>query len=77
MDWKLELTLSISCSEEFLRDGDQLAARMTGVAKVEGVETFFECFFFAKIEKESGKIESLIERAVWGAVGKTSEHGTS
>ena len=63
--------------EEFLRDGDQLAARMTGVVKVDGTETFYECFFFAKIDGESGKLASLTERAVWGEVGKGEVHGTS
>jgi hypothetical protein len=64
-------------SHEFLRDGDQLAARMTGTIKVDGVDTEFESFMFAKIEKESGKIESLIERSVWGLVGRASEHGVN
>lgn len=31
-------------SEEFRRDGEQLAARMTGRIKVEGVDTAFESF---------------------------------
>ncbi|KAF2119504.1 hypothetical protein BDV96DRAFT_567735 [Lophiotrema nucula] len=62
--------------EEFLRDGDQLAARMIGTIKVEGIDTFFESFMFGKVEKESGKLEWLIERSVWGAVGKEPEHGT-
>lgn len=54
--------------EEFLRQGDQLAARMTGTVKLEGKETFFESFFFARVEAGSGRLESLIERAVWGEV---------
>ncbi|KAF2878552.1 hypothetical protein BDV95DRAFT_624960 [Massariosphaeria phaeospora] len=62
--------------EQFLRDGDQLAARMTGTIKVDGTETAFESFLFAKIDKESGKMEHLIERSVWGPVGGESEHGT-
>jgi hypothetical protein len=64
-------------SHEFLRDGDQLAARMTGTIKVDGVDTEFESFMFAKIEKESGKIEWLIERSVWGPVDGASEHGVN
>ncbi|KAL8793397.1 MAG: hypothetical protein Q9195_003983 [Heterodermia aff. obscurata] len=61
--------------EEFLRDGDQLAARMTGTIKVDGSETSFESFMFAKVDKESGKMEWLIERSVWGPVGAAPEHG--
>ena len=53
-------------STEFLRDGDQLAARMTGTIKVDGADTQFESFMFGKIEKTSGKIETLIERSIWG-----------
>jgi hypothetical protein len=64
-------------SEEFLRDGDQLAARMTGTIKVEGTDTFFENFMFAKVDKESGKLVHLTERSVWGAVGKEPEHGVN
>jgi hypothetical protein len=64
-------------SHEFLRDGDQLAARMTGTIKVDGVSTDFESFLFAKVEKESGKLEYLIERAVWGPAGGASEHGVN
>ncbi|KAM0549189.1 hypothetical protein ACHAPJ_009498 [Fusarium lateritium] len=63
--------------EEFLRDGDQLAARMTGTIKVDKVNTFFESFLFGKIDNESGKIEYLIERSVWGEVGKEPEHGVN
>ncbi|CAO2649919.1 Nn.00g012110.m01.CDS01 [Neocucurbitaria sp. VM-36] len=77
VEWRGKITGYDPVIHEFLRDDDQLAARMTGVAKVDGAETFFECFFFAKIEKESGKIESLTERAVWGAVGQAPEHGAS
>jgi hypothetical protein len=62
-------------SHEFLRDGDQLAARMTGTIKVDGTDTFFESFMFAKVEEKSGKMEWLIERSVWGAVGQEPEHG--
>lgn len=62
---------------EFLRDGNQLAARMTGTIKVEGVDTFFESFLFAKVDQETGKLEWLIERAVWGPVGGAPEHGVN
>ncbi|KAJ4364054.1 hypothetical protein N0V83_009509 [Neocucurbitaria cava] len=77
VEWRGKITDYDPVVHEFLRDGDQLAARMTGVAKVDGAETSYECFFFAKIEMESGKIESLTERAVWGPVGKAPEHGAS
>lgn len=50
---------------------------MTGTIKVDGVDTFFESFMFAKIEKTSGKMEYLIERSVWGPVGKEPEHGVN
>lgn len=63
--------------EEFLRDGDQLAARMTGVLGLDGKETFYECFFFAKVDQESGKLASLTERAVWGEVRGEEVHGTT
>lgn len=63
-------------SEEFLRDGDQLAARMTGTITVDGVVTKFESFMFAKIDEGSGKMASLVERSVWGAADKKEwEHG--
>ena len=61
--------------EEFLRDGDQLAGRMTGTIKVDGADTTFESFMFAKIDKESGRMEWLIERSVWGLMGAEPEHG--
>ena len=64
-------------SEEFLRDGDQLAARMTGTTKVDGIDTTFESFMFAKIDKESGRMEWLIERSVWGPAGAEREHGVN
>jgi hypothetical protein len=63
--------------EEFLRDGDQLAARMTGTLKVDSVATLFESFMFAKVDRETGKMEYLIERSVWGAVGKGWENGVN
>ena len=59
-----------ACREEFLRDGDKLAARMTGVLQLDGVETFYESFFFGRVDAGSGRLVSLIERAVWGAVGE-------
>jgi hypothetical protein len=48
---------------------------MTGTIKIEGVESFFECFMFAVVDGETGKLASLVERSVWGQVGKEPEHG--
>ncbi|KAI2615395.1 hypothetical protein GGR54DRAFT_642417 [Hypoxylon sp. NC1633] len=62
---------------EFLRDGDQLAARMTGTMKVDGVDTQFESFMFAKVDKVTGRMEWLNERAVWGPVGEAPVHGVN
>ncbi|OTB05360.1 hypothetical protein M426DRAFT_72884 [Hypoxylon sp. CI-4A] len=62
---------------EFLRDGDQLAAHMTGTMKVDGVDTEFESFMFAKVDKVTGRLEYLIERAIWGPVGGAPEHGVN
>lgn len=45
------------------------------MVKLGGSETFFESFFFAKVDKESGKLESLIESARWGEVGKEEAGG--
>jgi hypothetical protein len=50
---------------------------MTGTIKVEGVDMFFESFMFGKVDKETGKLEWLKERSVWGAVGKEPEHGVN
>ncbi len=50
---------------------------MTGTIKVDGVDTYFESFMFAKVEKESGKMEWLIERSVWGPPGGEPEHGVN
>lgn len=50
---------------------------MTGTMKVDGEETKFESFMFATVEKETGKMVKLIERAVWGPVGKEYEHGVN
>lgn len=61
--------------QEFLRDGDQLAARMTGTLKLDGAETAFESFIFATVDRETGKVASLIERGVYGPVGGVPEHG--
>lgn len=66
-----------SPSHEFLRDGDQLAARMTGIIKIDGAATEFESFMFAKVEPGSGKLEWLVERSVWGPAGGAVDHGAN
>jgi hypothetical protein len=50
---------------------------MTGTIKVDGADTDFESFMFGKVDKESGKLEYLIERSVWGPAGGASEHGVN
>ncbi|KAK7742224.1 hypothetical protein SLS62_010775 [Diatrype stigma] len=76
-EWRGKISEYKPVVHEFLRDGDQLAARMTGTIKVEGADTEFESFMFAKVDKESGRLEWLIERSVWGAVGKAPEYGAN
>jgi hypothetical protein len=73
--YELRADLFHNGSEEFLRDGNQLAARMTGTMKLDGAETRFESFMFARLEEGSGKMVSLTERALWGPVGAEYEHG--
>jgi hypothetical protein len=48
---------------------------MTGSIKVGGADMVFESFMFAKVDKESGKIEWLIERSVWGPPGEKPTQG--
>ncbi|KAJ4292333.1 hypothetical protein N0V90_008993 [Kalmusia sp. IMI 367209] len=67
-EWRGKISHYEPVVNEFLRDGDQLAARMTGTIKVDGSETFFESFMFGKVDGD-GKIEYLIERSVWGPIG--------
>ncbi|KAH7391136.1 hypothetical protein DE146DRAFT_619219, partial [Phaeosphaeria sp. MPI-PUGE-AT-0046c] len=62
---------------EFLRDGDQQAARMIGTIKVDGTDTFFESFMFGKVDEKTGKLEHLIERSIWGTIGGDPEHGAN
>ncbi|KAK9780022.1 putative mitochondrial substrate carrier protein [Seiridium cardinale] len=76
-EWRAKIDDYKPIVHEFLRDGDQLAARMTGTIKVDSVNTTFESFMFAKVDKESGKMEYLIERSVWGRAGEAPEHGTT
>ncbi|KAJ7868341.1 hypothetical protein B0H14DRAFT_3441263 [Mycena olivaceomarginata] len=63
-EWRVKVSDYDPVVHEFLHDGDQLAARMTGTIKVDGVDTEFESFMFAKVDKERGKMEWLIERSV-------------
>ena len=69
--------LILLCRHEFLRDGDQLAARMTGVLLLDGKKTSYECFFFAQVDNETGRLLSLTEQAVWGEVEEQDIHGTT
>lgn len=50
---------------------------MIGTIKVDGVETEFESFMFAKLDEESGKLLWLIERSIWGPAGGAPEHGAN
>ncbi|CAG8979937.1 hypothetical protein HYALB_00013521, partial [Hymenoscyphus albidus] len=75
-EWRAKISDYDPIVHEFLRDGNQLAAGMTtGTIKVDGAATEFESFMFAKVDTESGKLEWLVERAVWGPVGGLFEHG--
>ncbi|KAH7311268.1 hypothetical protein B0I35DRAFT_437815 [Stachybotrys elegans] len=73
-EWRSKISDYKPVVHEFLRSGDQLAARMDGTIKVDGVETYFESFMFAKVN-DNGKLEYLIERSVWGPPGQDPEHG--
>ncbi|KAI1210334.1 uncharacterized protein F4807DRAFT_422929 [Annulohypoxylon truncatum] len=68
VEWRGKVSDYKPVVHEFLRDGDQLAARMTGSIKVGGTDTEFESFMFGKVDKATGKMEWLIERSVWGPV---------
>ncbi|KAI9647911.1 hypothetical protein NHQ30_004300 [Ciborinia camelliae] len=76
-EWRAKISDYKPVVDQFLRDGDRLAAHMTGTIKVDGVETEFESFMFAKVDKESGKLEWLQERSVWGPQGGAPEHGVN
>lgn len=54
-----------------------LAARMDGVIKLDGFTTYFESFLFGKVDLESGKLEYLSERSVWGAPGEEPSEGAT
>ncbi|KAI1781441.1 hypothetical protein F4818DRAFT_37935 [Hypoxylon cercidicola] len=76
VEWRGKVSDYKPVVHEFLRDGDQLAARMTGTIKVSGTDTKFESFMFGKVDKGTGKMEWLVERSVWGPVGGP-EHGVN
>jgi hypothetical protein len=48
---------------------------MTGTIKLDGVDTDFESFVFAKVDKASKKMEWLIKRSIWGLIGGGSTDG--
>lgn len=50
-------------SQEFLRDGDQLATRLTGTVKISGFTVEFETFLIGKVDPASGKMLSVVERS--------------
>lgn len=70
-------SLIFGIRHEFLRDGDDLAARMDGVIKLDGVTTYFESFLFAKVDPGTGKLEYLHERSVWGKPGEEPSDGAT
>jgi hypothetical protein len=63
--------------DEFLRDGDRLAAHMNGTMDVDGAKVQFESFMIGKVEEGTGKLAWLIERAVWGPVGAEPTEGVN
>ncbi|KAI0966503.1 hypothetical protein F4678DRAFT_466334 [Xylaria arbuscula] len=76
-EWRGKVSEYKPVVDEFLRDGDRLAAHMTGTIKVNDEATAFETFIFAQVEKETGKLEWINERSVWGPVGSEPEHGVN
>ncbi|KAJ2991507.1 hypothetical protein NUW58_g2489 [Xylaria curta] len=64
VEWRAKISDYKPVVDEFLRDGEKLAVHMTGTIKVEGTETEFESFMFAKVDRETGKMEWLVERAI-------------
>ncbi|KAI1269073.1 hypothetical protein F5Y18DRAFT_373514 [Xylariaceae sp. FL1019] len=74
-EWRGKVSDYKPVVDQFLRQDDSLAAHMIGTIKVDGVATTFESFMFGKVENETGKLEWLIERSIWGATGQVPEHG--
>ncbi|KAI0137901.1 hypothetical protein F4776DRAFT_90642 [Hypoxylon sp. NC0597] len=77
VEWRGKVSEYKPVVHEFLRDGNQLAARMTGTIKVSGADTEFESFMFGRVDKATGKMEWLVERSVWGSAGGAPEHGVN
>ncbi|KAF5876740.1 putative mitochondrial substrate carrier protein [Botrytis fragariae] len=75
--WRGKISAYQPVVDQFLRDGDSLAAHMTGTIKVDGEDTEFESFMFGKVDKQSGKLEWLQERSIWGPQGGAPEHGAN
>ncbi|KAI0838798.1 hypothetical protein F5Y06DRAFT_267901 [Hypoxylon sp. FL0890] len=69
VEWRGKVSEYKPVVHEFLRDGDQLAARMVGTIKINGSDTEFESFMFGKVDKATGKMAWLVERSVWGPKG--------
>ncbi|CAH0047281.1 unnamed protein product [Clonostachys solani] len=74
-EWRGKISKYKPVVHEFLRDGEQLAARMTGTIKLDGVDTDFESFVFGKVDKASKEMEWLIKRSIWGPIGGGSTDG--
>lgn len=74
-EWRGKISAYVPVVDQFLRDGERLAAHMTGTVKVDGVDMEFESFMFGKVDGQSGKLEWLQERSVWGPRGGAPEHG--
>ncbi|TGO69334.1 hypothetical protein BOTNAR_0012g00220 [Botryotinia narcissicola] len=49
--WRGKISAYKPVVDQFLRDGDNLAAHMTGTIKVDGEDTEFESFMFGKVDK--------------------------
>ncbi|KAF7929940.1 uncharacterized protein EAE97_009537 [Botrytis byssoidea] len=75
--WRGKISAYKPVVDQFLRDGDNLAAHMTGTIKVDGEDTEFESFMFGKVDKQSGKLAWLQERSIWGPQGGAPEHGVN
>ncbi|KAI1140228.1 hypothetical protein F5Y05DRAFT_377596 [Hypoxylon sp. FL0543] len=66
VEWRSKVNEYKPVVHEFLRDGDQLAARMVGTITINGSDTEFESFMFGKVDKATGKMAWMVERSVWG-----------
>ncbi|KAF7918816.1 uncharacterized protein EAE98_009594 [Botrytis deweyae] len=75
--WRGKISAYKPVVDQFLRDGDNLAAHMKGTIQVDGEDTEFESFMFGKVDKQSGKLAWLQERSIWGPQGGAPEHGVN